>query len=97
MELKYKVKEWNQIHSKLYPFETKCFLTFLFLNQAYSSYFDNLWSPEIAIIPENYFTAAFDWDFAPQEDGFWSKLNIQWIAYLTECRKRLKNKQKCSI
>lgn len=90
MELKDKVKKWNQAHSKLYPFETKCFLTFLFLNQAYSSYFDNLWFPEIAIIPENYFTAAFDWDFAPQEDEFWSKLNIQWIAYLTECRKRRK-------
>ena len=90
MELKDKVKKWNQAHSKLYPFETKCFLTFLFLNQAYSSYFDNLWSPDMALIPENYLTAASGWEFTPQEDGFWLKLNIKWLEYLDKCRKRRK-------
>lgn len=97
MELKDKIKKWNQIHSKLYPFETKCFLTFLFLNQSCSSYFDNLWSYDMGLIPENYLTTAFDWEFTPQEDGFWAKLNLQWREYLIECRKKRKNKEKCLI
>ena len=44
----------------------------------------------MALIPENYFTAAFGWEFTPQEDGFWLKLNIKWLEYLDKCRKRRK-------
>lgn len=97
MELKDKIKKWNQTHSRLYPFEAKCFLTFLFLNQSCSSYFDNLWYYDMGLIPDNYLTAAFDWGDTKEGNKFWSRLNSLWNVYLHVCRKRLKNKQKCSI
>ena len=42
MELKNKIKKWKYNHLKYTPFEAQCFLTFLFLNQAYSSYFNSI-------------------------------------------------------
>lgn len=90
MELKYKIKKWNQIHSRLYPFETKCFLAFLFLNQAYSSYFNSIEFLDTTQKPESYITSAFIWGDTKEGNKFWSRLNSLWNVYLNECRKRRK-------
>ena len=97
MELKYKVKKWNQAHSKLYPFETKCFLTFLLLNKAYSSYFNNLKYSDTVQKPESYIISYFIWSYTKEGDKFWRKLSVLWLADLAECRKKRKNKEKCLI
>ena len=97
MELKYKVKKWNQAHSKLYPFETKCFLTFLLLNQAYSSYFNNLKYFDMVLKRERYIISSFIWSYTKEGDKFWRKLSALWLTYLAECRKKRKNKEKCLI